>query len=68
MNVGDLVRVKIMFTAHGVYEEIESKIAMIIEGPNDVGKVKLLFPDGRIAWRFSAELDYLPRKKEYLKE
>ena len=68
MNVGDLVRIKIRFTAHGLYEEREDKIAMIVEGPNEVGNIKLLLPDGKSIWRHSAEVEYLPKRKGYLKE
>jgi len=68
MKVGDLVRVKDIFTAHGLYEAEESKVAMIISGPNEVGKVKLLLSSGQIVWRHTAEVEYMPRPRTYLKE
>lgn len=68
MKAGDLVRVKIKLTAHGLYEEENAKIAMIIEGPNEVGKVKLLFSDGSANWRHSAEVEYMPKGGNYLKQ
>jgi hypothetical protein len=68
MNVGDLVRIRTVFTAHGTYEENETKVAMIVEGPNEAGKVKLLLPTGTIVWRHTAELEYIPRNRKYLHE
>ena len=68
MKIGDLVRIRHVLTAHGFCEEKEeSRIAMIIEGPNEVGKIKLLLSTGEIIWKHSAEVDYLPREREYLK-
>ena len=68
MKVGDLVKIRDIFTAHGLYESEESKIAMIIEGPNEVGKIKLLLPSGEIVWRHSAEVEYLPKQRQYFKQ
>lgn len=67
MKTGDLVKVKNIFTSHGLYELEEGKVAMIIEGPNEVGKIKLLLSSGDIVWRHSAEVEYLPRNRDYLK-
>lgn len=68
MNVGDLVRIRINFTAHGLYKEREEKIAMIVEGPNEVGNVRLLLSDGRSIWRHTTEVEYLPKGRSYLKK
>tara|TARA_B100001564_G_scaffold301229_1_gene268484 strand:- start:1803 stop:2057 length:255 start_codon:yes stop_codon:yes gene_type:complete len=68
VKVGDLVKISIKFTGHGTYEEDEPKIAMIVEGPNEVGKIKLLLSDGSTSWRHSSEVDCMPRMKEYLKQ
>ena len=68
MKTGDLVRVRRVSTAHGSYEEKDLRIAMIIDGPNEVGKIKLLFSDGQVLWRHSAEVDYIPRGARYLNE
>lgn len=63
MNVGDLVKIRLKFTGHGFYEEEDTqKVAMIIEGPNEVGKIKLLLSSGDVIWRHSAEVEYFPRK------
>ncbi len=68
MNIGDLVKVSIVYTGHGAYTMKNSKIAMIIEGPNEVGKVKLLMSDGSSVWRHSSEVEYMPKKGGYLKQ
>ncbi len=67
MTVGDLIRVKDIFTSHGIYEGENYKIGMIIEGPNEVGKVRILFSSGERKWLHSAEVEYVPRRS-YLKE
>ena len=59
MKVGDLVKI----TYDTEYERIryaadEKKIAMIIEGPNEVGKIKILLSSG--------EVEYMPKDKRYL--
>ena len=68
MKIGDLVRINMKFTAHGTYEEDGSKIAMIVEGPNAVGKVKLLLPNGATVWKHAAEVEYMPREGKYLQK
>ena len=68
MKVGDLVRVRDVITAHGSYESEESKIAMIVEGPNEIGKIKLLLSSGEVVWKHSAEVEYFPRRRNYLKQ
>ncbi len=68
MNIGDLVKVKDIFTSHGLYELEEGRVAMILDGPNEVGKIKLLLSNGDVVWRHSAEVEYLPRTGGYLKE
>ena len=62
MNVGDLVKISMRFTSHGTYEEEANKVAMIIEGPNEVGKIKLLLSTGEVTWRHCGEVEYLPRR------
>jgi hypothetical protein len=67
MKVGDLVKIRMKSTGHGFYEEEDTqKIAMIIDGPNEVGNIKLLLSTGDVAWRHSAEVEYFPRDKRYL--
>ena len=67
MTVGDLVKIKISFTPRYLREEREDRIAMIVEGPNEVGNIRLLLSDGSSVWRHSAEVEYLPKAKGYLK-
>ena len=69
MNIGDLV--KITYTAtldKSRYSTEENKIAMIIEGPNEAGKIKLLFSNGKAFWKHTSEVEYMPRSKKYLHE
>ena len=68
MQVGDLVRIKHCFTGHGAYEEDPDYVAIIIFGPNEVGKIRLLMPNGELAWRHTEEVEYLPRSRQYLKQ
>ena len=65
MKIGDLVRVPHTYTSH---EVCEGRIAMIVEGPNEVGKVRLLLSDGSSIWRHSTEVEYLPKEGVYLKK
>ena len=67
MKVGDLVRITVKVTTTGLHEE-ETKIAMIVEGPNEVGKVRLLLSDASSIWRHSTEVEYLPKEGVYLKK
>lgn len=67
MKAGDLIRVKDLFTSHGIYEGENYRIGMILEGPNDVGKVRILFSSGERRWLHSAEVEYMPKRK-YLKQ
>ena len=58
MKIGDLVRV-------GRVAD-EGKIAMIIEGPNEAGKIKLLLSNGKAFWKHTSEVEYMPKDKRYL--
>ena len=58
MKVGDLVRVG--------HVADEGKIAMIIEGPNEAGKIKLLLSNGKAFWKHTSEVEYMPKDKRYL--
>ena len=69
MNVGDLVKIKRVFTTvdHYPFDEIV-QIAMIIDGPNEVGKLKALLSNGKTIWVHSAEVEYMPKERSYLKK
>ena len=68
MKVGDLIKIKDIFTSHGIYEGSEYAIGMIIAGPNEVGKIRVLLSSGRRVWIHSGEVEYVPKGKRYLKE
>ena len=69
MNVGDLVKITYAATLErdGLNDD-ESKIAMIIEGPNEAGKIKLLFSNGKAFWKHTSEVEYMPKDIGYLKK
>ena len=67
MNVGDLVRITYStILERGNYNSEESKVAMIIEGPNEAGKIKLLLQNGQAFWKHTNEVEYIPKGKRYL--
>lgn len=68
MKVGDLVAIKSLFTAHGSYELGEQVIGMIVDGPNEVGKIRVLLSSGNKMWLHSEEVEYMPKEGRYLKE
>jgi hypothetical protein len=69
MKVGDLIKIRKVFTTVDYYEFGEhTQIAMIIEGPNEVGKLKALLSDGKVMWLHCTEVEYLPRERSYLKQ
>ena len=68
MKVGDLVKMKRVHTGHGSYELGSDAVALIVEGPNEVGKIKVLFTDGWIIWLHSSEIEYVPKERIYLRE
>ncbi len=68
MKIGDLVAIKNLFTAHGIYESDEKEIGMIISGPNEVGKIRVLMSSGERIWLHCSEVEYMPKERRYLKE
>lgn len=68
MKIGDLVKIRDVVTAHGSYESEESRIAMIVEGPNEVGKIKILLSNGDIIWCHTGEVEYMPKERRYFQE
>lgn len=68
MKVGDLVAIKDVFTAHGVYESDKKEIGMIILGPNEVGKIRVLMSSGERIWLHCSEVEFMPKERRYLKE
>jgi len=68
MNIGDLVRIGSISTSHGAYDWREEKIGMIVEGPNEVGKIRVLFSNGQKLWLHSSDVEYMPKEGNYLKQ
>jgi hypothetical protein len=69
MKVGDLVKLLDTFITVDFVQMPQKKIAMIIEGPNEVGNVKVLLPDASTRWVHCSDLEYFPRDvKGYLKK
>jgi len=68
MKVGDLIKIKDIFTSHGIYEGSEYVIGMIIDGPNEVGKVRVLLSSGKRIWLHTGEVEYVPKDRRYLKQ
>jgi hypothetical protein len=69
MKIGDLVRITYDTEyERNRYAEGEKKIAMIIEGPNEVGKIKVLLSNGVAFWKHCSEVEYMPKDTGYLKE
>jgi len=69
MKVGDLVRITyITETEKSRHVGDDTKIAMIIEGPNEVGKIKLLLSSGLAFWKHASEVEYMPKDSGYLKQ
>ena len=56
MKVGDLVRYK------------NEMIVMIAEGPNEVGSIRILLPDGTTSWVHTSDVRLMPKVEGYLKE
>ena len=68
MKVGDLVRITYAATLErSRLSKDESKIAMIIEGPNEAGKIKVLLSNGMAFWKHTSEVEYMPKESRYLK-
>ncbi len=68
MKVGDLIKVRNLFTAHGSYALDDDVVGMIVEGPNEVGKIRVLLSTGEKMWLHSQEVEYMPKERRYLKK
>jgi len=69
MKVGDLVKV-IYLTPDEKQKNPDGhgKIAMVVEGPNEVGKVRVILPNGKSLWKHCSEVEYMPKDSGYLKK
>ena len=61
MKVGDLVRLIDTFTTVDFVNVPNEKIVMIIEGPNEVGNVKVLLPNAKTKWVHCSDVEYYTR-------
>ena len=68
MRVGDLVKYIESYTTVDLYASPKERIAMIVEGPNEVGNVRILLPNGKSAWVHCSDVSYMPKERSYLKE
>ena len=69
MKVGDLVRLIDTFTTVDFVNTPNEKIVMIIEGPNEVGNIKVLLPNAKTKWVHCSDVEYYTRNtRSYLKE
>jgi len=69
MKVGDLVRLIDIFTTVDFVNMPNEKIVMIIEGPNEVGNIKVLLPNAKTKWVHCSDVEYYTRNtRSYLKE
>tara|TARA_B100001248_G_C26956777_1_gene264103 strand:- start:182 stop:391 length:210 start_codon:yes stop_codon:yes gene_type:complete len=69
MKVGDLVRLIDTFTTVDFVNMPNEKIVMIIEGPNEVGNIKVLLPNAKTKWVHCSDVEYYTRNtRSYLKE
>lgn len=69
MKIGDLVKLTEAFITVDFINMPETKIVMIIEGPNEVGNIKVLLPNAKTRWVHCSDVEYFKRNnKSYLKE
>ena len=69
MKVGDLVRLVDTFVTVDFINVPETKIVMIIEGPNEVGNIKVLLPSAKTRWVHCSDVEYFRKNhRGYLKE
>ena len=68
MNVGDIVELTYEFTTVDFCHIGDRKTVMIVEGPNEVGNIRILLPNGTLKWVHCSDISYAPSKRRYLKE
>lgn len=69
MKTGDLVKLLDSFMTVDFVEMPSTKIVMIIEGPNDVGNIKVLLPNAKTKWVHCSDVEYVKNSlRNYLKE
>ena len=69
MNIGDIVRLTDSFVTVDFINIPETKIVMIIEGPNEAGNIRVLLPDAKTKWVHCSDVEYFKKNiRSYLKE
>ena len=70
MKVGDLVKYTESYMTVDLCPMPRERIAMIVEGPNEVGNVRILLSNGHATWVHCSDVSYLSKKtaRNYLKE
>lgn len=70
MKVGDLVKYSESYMTVDFCPQPREKIAMIVEGPNEVGNIRILLSNGKSTWVHCSDVSYFPKDtiRSYLKE
>ena len=68
MKVGDIVRLTEQFITVDHCYVGEYKTVMIVEGPNEVGNIRVLLPNASTRWVHCSDVEYLTQTRRYLKE
>lgn len=70
MKVGDLVKYSGSYMTVDYSFMPSERIAMIVEGPNEVGNIRILLSNGNSTWVHCSDVSYFPKEKSrnYLKE
>ena len=70
MKVGDLVKYSDSYTTVDYTPIPTERIAMIVEGPNEVGNIRILLSNGKSTWVHCSDVSYLPKEiiRSYLKK
>ena len=68
MKVGDIVRLTEQFITVDHCYVGDYKTVMIVEGPNEVGNIRVLLPDASTRWVHCSDVEYFIHTRRYLKE
>lgn len=68
MKIGDVVKLTEEFITADFCYVGEEHTVMIIDGPNEVGNVKVLLPTGSTRWLHCSEVKHYAEKGVYLKK
>ena len=70
MKVGDLVKYEEPYMTVDLYPVPRERIAMIVEGPNEVGNIRILLSNGKATWVHCSDVSYFQQQttRSYLKE